>query len=73
MDAEQKAKWACTFALMGFTGWWGWFTVQITLSALDSQAGIDVLKVAGASGLLGTLTTLLTLAIQHWFRRAKPQ
>jgi hypothetical protein len=58
---------------MAFTGWWGYFTVQVTLNALVSNSGVDVLKVAGASGLLGTLTTLLTLTIQHWFRRAKPQ
>jgi len=73
MDSDIKMKWVCTFVLMAFTGWWGYYTVQITLTALESGAGVDVLKVAGASGLLGTLTTLLTLAIQHWFRRAKPQ
>jgi len=71
MTPDEKMKWVCTFLLMAFTGWWGYFTVQVTLGALQTSTGVDILKVAGASGLLGTLTTLLTLSIQFWFRRAK--
>lgn len=72
MNADNKMKWACTFALLAFCGWWGHYTVNVTLSAMAGGSEVDILKVAGANGLLGAVTTLLTLAIQHWFRRAKP-
>lgn len=69
---DNKMKWVCTFALMGFIGWWGYYTVMVTYRALAELQAVNVMEVAGASGLLGALITLLTLAIQYWFRKANP-
>jgi len=63
----DKMKWVCTFALMAFVAWWGHYTVSVTYQALAEPQAINVLEVAGASGLLGSLVTLLTLTIQYCF------
>jgi len=62
---DNKMTWVRTFALMGFIGWRGYYTVMVTYRALAELQAVNVIQVAGCSGLLGSLVTLLTLTIQH--------
>jgi hypothetical protein len=72
LPSDERAKFILTLCVMALTGWWGAFTVNCVKEALNTPDPGTLLQAAGASGLLGTLSTLLTLSWQYWFRKAKP-
>jgi len=69
---DDRTKFVLTLCIMAFVGWWAYFTVCTVKEALVNLTAVDVMQAAGATGLLGSLITLLTLSWQYWFRRAKP-
>jgi len=66
-------KWLYSFALLGLTVGWGWFTTDRILLALREQLPTDILVAVASTGLLGSLTTWNTLIVQHFFRKATPK
>ena len=69
---DDRVKFILTILLMAMTAWWAHYTVEVVRGALDGPTAGGVMQAAGASGLLATLATLLTLSWQFWFRRGKP-
>jgi len=59
MDTSEKVKWAFSFTLLGICGWW-------FRSVWDNEALLN-------AAFSGVLVVLITLVVQHWFRRSKPQ
>ena len=70
---DEQFKHSYTFTLLGITVAWAVFCVWIVYRAASSGLAADILTAAGASSLLGVLTTIDVLVAQHYFRRAKPE
>jgi len=70
---DEQFKHAYAFTLLGVTIAWAVFCVWIVYRAVSSGIAADILVAAGASGLLGMLTTIDTIIAQHYFRKAKTQ
>lgn len=70
---DEKFKYTYAFSLLGATIGWAAFCLWIVYRAVSSGVSADILVAAGASGLLGVLTTIDTIVAQHYFRKAKPQ
>ena len=69
----EKTKLLLALLMILFTAGWAFYTVNLTLIAIDKLRVSDIISVAGASGLLGSLITLLTLVYQHYFRKRLPE
>lgn len=66
---NDKIKLLLALLLILFTAGWAFYTVNLTFVAIAKLRVSDIISVAGASGLLGSLVTLLTLVYQHYFRK----
>ena len=73
MKFDAYMKWLYSFALLGLTVGWGWFTTDRVMIALREGLPTDILVAVAATGLLGSLTTWESLVVQHYFRKAKPE
>ena len=66
-------KWLYSFALLGLTVGWGWFSLRVLERALRDKLETDILVSSVVSVLLGAMITWQALIIQHWFRKGKPE
>lgn len=72
IPVDDRTKFILTVLLLAFLGWWAHYTVETLQVVMGNPTAEGVFQAAGASGLLASLGTLLTLSWQYWFRRAKP-
>ena len=71
--SDDSFKHWFAYQLFWGTVLWAVFTMWLVYKAACSNFPVDIFAAAGASGVTGALTAWVTLVVQHYFRRAKPQ
>lgn len=65
-------RWLYAFTLLFITVGWAAYVLQV-LRWTSNEPNIGrILELSGASGVMATLLTLLTLTVQFFFRKAPP-